>query len=108
MVKITDDDTPKANILDKIYFDNFDSEKDFDSQVLSYRDPVKDILFNHDFIATEINKFGLSFDGCSNWSQIMKHFADQRSFTDSIAEKQISWIKFRESILTCPCPHLKT
>ena len=108
MVKLSETSSHQANILDKIYIDNLESEKDFTNHSVSYRDPVKDILFDHDFIANKINKFRLVFDGCHNCNQVMKHFSDQRSLTDSIAEKQITWVKFKDSIMSCPFPHLKT
>ena len=90
MVKLTEQNTAQTNILDKIYIDNLEQETDFSNHSVSHRDPVRDIVFNHDYISTEINKFGLIFDGCHNCSQIMKHFSDQRSLTDSVAEKQIT------------------
>ena len=106
MVQITAPDD-KLNILDQIHL-NLDDDKDYDKDICSYHDPMKDILFNHDFVASEVSKYDLLFNNCVNCNQVMNHFSDQCSFTDTITQHQISWIKFPESILTCPHPTLKT
>ena len=77
MVQITGNDD-KPNILDQIHLD-LDNEKYYDENIFTYRDPMKDILFDHDFIESEITKYNLSFDGCSNCNQMMKHFSDEHS-----------------------------
>ena len=97
----------QPNILDQIHLD-LDKEKDFDMNVLTFKDPVKDIVFGHNFIAQEIAKYDLSFDGCGNCSQVMRHFQDLRSMTDAISSHEISWCKFPETVMTCLHPALKT
>ena len=59
--------TPKS-ILDPIFVDECQSDN-FHNAVESYHDP-QDIIFSHDFIISEIEKFGLNTDSsinCSNW-----------------------------------------
>ena len=65
----------QPDILDQIHLD-LAAESDYDKNVLTYRDPIHDIVFGHDFIAQEVMKYDLSFDGCCNCSQISKHFQD--------------------------------
>ena len=95
------------NILDQIHL-NLEDEKDYDTNDLTFKDPIKDIVFDHEFVVQEIAKYDLSFDGCSNCNQVMRHFEDMRSMTDAIAQREISWCKFPEAIMTCPHPELRT
>ena len=91
MVGIKPDINPdQPSILDHIEID-LDNEHDYDKNVLSFKDPVRDIVFSHDFIAQEVQKYNLSFDGCGNCSQFMKHFSDLRSLTDALAIRDIEW-----------------
>ena len=95
------------NILDQIHL-NLEEEKDYDKNVCTFKDPIKDIVFDHEFVAQEISKYDLSFDGCANCNQVMRHFEDMRSMTDAIAQRQIAWFMFPEAIMSCPHPKLRT
>ena len=96
-----------VNILEPIYLDDFDTEADYTNQAVTFRDPERDLVFNHNFISLEIEKYGLMFEGCGNCSQIVKHFVDDRSLSDVLVERQILWIKFKEAVMACLFPHLK-
>ena len=66
MVGIKSDINPdQPSILDHIEID-LNNEHDYDKDVLSFKDPVRDIVFSHDFIAQKEQKYNLSFDGCGN------------------------------------------
>ena len=105
----TSQSTPvtKHNILDPVYI--YDIQNDpHKSNTITFQDPSQDIKFSHDFIVSEIEKFGLVEDGCHKCSQLVKHFQDPRSLHDKIAENQIIWIKYPESIMKNPFPNLTT
>ena len=104
MVNVKQD---QPDLLDQVQID-LDSEDDYDKHVLTFKDPMHDIVFGHDFIAQEVNKYNLSFDGCSNCSQFMRHFSDLCSLTDALAAREISWQKLPDAIMSCPMPSLLT
>ena len=94
----------QTNILDPIHLDF--NEQTNAKPCDTFQHPDHDILFSHSYIATELDKFGLTLEGCSICSPVTKHFADPRSLVDKLAEEQIIWVKFPNAIMKNPAPHL--
>ena len=95
----------KQNLLQPISID-LDNEISDETKV-TFQHPVNDIVFSHEFIISELNKFDLSVEGCLKCSKVLGHFMDPKSLYDKLAEDNITWIKNPESILTNPCPNIK-
>ena len=62
--KLNSEITSRPSILTPIYLDELNSYKDSGQQIITYQDPVCDIVFSHQFIAKEVEKFGLLVDSC--------------------------------------------
>ena len=95
----------QSNILEPVFLDNI--EHDPKSHTVTFQHPEHDIAFSHAFIASEIQKIGLVYDGCIQCSQLAKHFIDPRSYLDKLAEEKIVWVKYSESCLRNLFPDLK-
>ena len=93
-------------ILDPIYIEDIQSGP-HNSNTVSFQHPSEDITFSHQFIVSEMEKFGLTSEGCHNGSKLIKHFQDPRSLHDKISENQIVWVKNPDAIMKCPLPHLQ-
>ena len=97
---------PSHDILNPIYIEDMQTDP-HDSNTVSFQHPSHDITFSHEFITSEMEKFGLTADGCHKCSQLVQHFQDPRSLHDKVSENQIVWIQNPDAIMTCPLPNLK-
>jgi len=61
------------DILKQINID-LNTETDFDPDIFTHKNPIKDIQFTHQFMEQEICKFNLPIDTCPNCSKISRHF----------------------------------
>ena len=64
----------QSNILDPIQIDF--NEQTNAKPCHIFHHPDDDIMFSHSYIATELDKFGLTLEGCSKCSPVTKHFTD--------------------------------
>ena len=58
----------QSNILDPVYIDF--NEQNRAKQCDTFQHPDNDVIFSHLFIASEIDKYGLTQDGCAQCSQV--------------------------------------
>ena len=81
MIKTQSADTNQSaqvnshDILDPIYIEDMQSDL-HSSNTVSFQHPSEDITFSHEFIISEMEKFGLTAEGCHNCSQLVQHFQD--------------------------------
>ena len=54
----------QPSILDPIYLNELSPYTDEGQQIITYQDPAHDIVFSHQFITAEVEKFGLLIDSC--------------------------------------------
>ena len=94
----------QSNILDPVYIDV--DEQTNAKPCHTFQHPDDDIVFTHSFIANELDKYGMTLEGCAKCSPVTKHFIDPRALVDHVAEQRIIWMRFPESILRNPAPHL--
>ena len=92
-------------LLDKIPMEEY-HEGPVDNNIASYHDP-QDIVLSHQYITSEVKKFGIDITGCSNCSALTRHLVDPRSLYDTLSQNKIEWIKLDNSQLICPYPQLK-
>ena len=61
------------DILNPIYIENLQTDP-HNSNTVTFQHPSHDITFSHEFIISEIEKFGLTEDGCHKCSQLVQYF----------------------------------
>ena len=87
------------------------SEEEIDSAknkgVTTFQHP-KDIVFSHQYITNELEKFSLNIEGCSKCGPAHQHFIDPRSQYDTLTEKGITWVQSSSAKMQSPFPKLKT
>ena len=87
---------------------NLDTETNYDEHIFTHINPIKDIVFDHEYMEKEIAHYNLSFSGCSKCCEVSQHFQDIQGACDAIATKDVTWLQMPGSTMTCPAPSLKT
>ena len=99
------DCNPKALQPFMISKDDINSTKD--KGVTTFQCP-KDIIFSHQYITNELEKFNLNLEGCPKCGPAHQHFIDPKSHYDTLTEQGITWIKSNNAKMQSPFPNLKT
>ena len=68
----------------------------------------KEIIFSHQYIANELEKFNLNLEGCSKCGPAHQHFIDPRSHYDTLTEQGITWVQSANAKMLSPFPNLKS
>ena len=68
----------------------------------------KEIIFSHQYITNELEKFNLNLEGCSKCSPAHQHFIDHRSHYDTLTEQGITWGQSANAKMLSPLPNLKS
>ena len=100
--------SPGNPILNEVKLDPSDllpQASDKDSVIFQH---PREVVFSHQFIQSELDKFSLDTQGCEKCSMLQKHFEDPRSNYDKLTEDGVTWIRNAEAIMTSPFPNLRT
>ena len=77
-----------------------------DKDLVSFQHPCE-ILFSHEYITSEIEKFDLVNEGCFKCNLLSHHFQDPRSNFDKLL-LGIQLVKHPDADMKAPFPHLTT
>ena len=96
------------SVLNTLKLDKTDLIPDkHDDELVLYNQHPREIIFSHQFIQSEIERFDLVNEGCGNCNLLSRHFEDPRSNFDRLTEAGISWIQHPSAIMTSPFPNIK-
>ena len=85
MVNVSQSFPPKS-LLDLIPIEDY--ENSTQDAATSFHDP-EEIVMSHQYLSSEIQKFGLDLNNCINCSPLIKHLIDLRSLYETISENKI-------------------